>query len=66
MEKKLPEAFTTFLLNDYKGLCRKYKKDIDFIPAKIVAYLIQLELDGELCRKDTREICERILSLKST
>jgi hypothetical protein len=50
-----------FILNDLRGMTRKFGKKIDFIPAKVVASMIRLEMSGELTRKETREICLKAL-----
>lgn len=61
MNTELNNKIAKFIINDLKGMCKKFGKTIQFFEPAEIVYLMRLELEGKITRADTRKICEQLL-----
>ena len=56
-KKPWPAFVASFMMNDMAGICRKRGLTVERcgIPAGELGYLLQLEYEGHIDRRDTRE-----------
>lgn len=57
MDKEFNQKLAKFIINDLKGISRKFKKEIDFIEPKYISNMIFREVSGLSSRKETRDLC---------
>ena len=53
-----PKFCANFIINDYMGLCNKYRVSIETISASDLSYLLGLQYIGVLTKDSSKKIIE--------